>query len=123
MTRQSQLVTIINTIDMLGDTIITSGNDSYVRVFDLEGFQQKASFEFPKPVNRASRQPVGKTVAVALDDKAARLIDGDSGIEISQLNGHEDYLFATGWHPDGQMFATGAQDSAAFGICDIYRNL
>lgn len=101
---------IVNAIDMVDNNILTSGNDRYLRVFDPHAFQQKASFEFPESVNNASRQPTGKAVAVALDDNAIRLIDGDSGDEISQLKGHEDYSFATGWHPNGHMFATGAQD-------------
>lgn len=101
---------ITNAIDVFADTVMTSNNDCYVRCFDIQTFKKKASFGFPKPVNHATRQPEGKMVAVAGDDNSVQIIDGDSGERIAQLHGHEDYSFATGWHPNGCMFATGSQD-------------
>ncbi|CAN8073196.1 unnamed protein product [Agarophyton chilense] len=49
-------------------------------------------------------------VAVAGDDKPVQVIDGDSGERITQLHGHEDFSFATAWHPSGRLLATGSQD-------------
>lgn len=63
-----------------------------------------------KPVNHTSRQQDGKMVAVAGDDHPILVIDEDSGERISQLRGHGHYSFATAWHPNGRMFATGSQD-------------
>lgn len=101
---------ITNAIDIFERTIMTSNNDCFVRCFDMETFEKKSSFEFHKPVNHATRQPDGKMVAVAGDDKPVQVIDGESGERIAQLHGHKDFSFATGWHPDGRMFATGSQD-------------
>lgn len=101
---------ITNAIDIFEGTVMTSNNDCYVRCFDMETFEKKSSFGFHKPVNHATRQPDGKMVAVAGDDKPIQVIDGESGDRIAQLPGHKDFSFATGWHPDGRMFATGSQD-------------
>lgn len=101
---------ITNAIDIFEETIMTSNNDCFVRCFDMETFEKKSSFEFHKPVNHATRQPGGKMVAVAGDDKPVQVIDGENGERIAQLQGHEDFSFATGWHPDGRIFATGSQD-------------
>jgi len=101
---------ITNAIDIFGNSIMTSNNDCYVRCFDMSTFDQKSSFRFSTPVNHATRQPEGKMVAVAGDDNPIQVIDGDSGDRIARLHGHEEYSFATGWHPGGRMFATGSQD-------------
>lgn len=101
---------ITNAIDIFDNTIMASNNDCFVRCFDMHTFQPKSSFSFGKPVNHATRQPGGKMVAVAGDDHPILVIDGDSGERISQLRGHGHYSFATAWHPNGRMFATGSQD-------------
>ncbi|PXF49937.1 putative WD repeat-containing protein [Gracilariopsis chorda] len=101
---------ITNAIDIYDDTIITSNNDRFVRTFDINTFKRKSAFRFQQPVNHATRRPFGKMVAVAGDDKPIQVIDGDTGERITQLHGHEDYSFATGWHPSGRLLATGSQD-------------
>lgn len=101
---------ITNAIDIFDDSIMTSNNDCVVRCFDISTFQKKSSFRFAKPVNHATRQPDGKMVAVAGDENPVQVIDGDSGDRIAQLHGHDDFSFATGWHPSGRLFATGSQD-------------
>lgn len=101
---------ITNAIDMFDNTVMTSNNDCYVRCFDIPTFEKKTTFKFDEPVNHATRQPAGKMVAVAGDTENILIIDGDNGERIAQLHGHEHYSFATGWHPNGRMFATGSQD-------------
>lgn len=101
---------ITNAIDIFDNTIMASNNDCHVRCFDIETFERKSAFQFSTPVNHATRQPAGKMVAVAGDDNIVQVIDGDSGDRIAQLRGHEHYSFATGWHPNGRLFATGSQD-------------
>lgn len=101
---------ITNAIDMFDNTIMTSNNDCYVRCFDMETFERKSQFSFEKAVNHATRQPYGKMVVVAGDENPIQVIDGDSGERISLLRGHGHFSFATGWHPNGRMFATGSQD-------------
>lgn len=101
---------ITNAIDIFDQSIMTSNNDCFVRCFDMETFQRKNEFRFATPVNHATRQPDGKIVIVAGDEHAVQVIDGDSGKRVTQLHGHAHFSFATGWHPNGRMFATGSQD-------------
>lgn len=101
---------ITNAIDIFDNTIMTSNNDKFVRCFDMETFARKSAIKFSKPVNHATRQPDGRMVAVAADDNLIYVMDGDSGVRIAQLHGHRHFSFATGWHPNGLMFATGSQD-------------
>lgn len=103
---------ITNAIDIYdGGRVMTSNNDCYVRVFDLPSFEKVNEFRFTKAVNHATRQPHGKMVAVVGDDKPVSVMDGESGERIATLHGHEDFSFATGWHCDGRLFATGSQDN------------
>jgi WD40 repeat protein len=69
-----------------------------------------SEFRYENAVNHATRQPHGKLVAVAGDDHPVIVMDGETGEKIATLNGHEHFNFATGWHPGGNMFATGSQD-------------
>jgi WD40 repeat protein len=41
------------------------------------------------------------------------LIDLAAGRKVSELKGHLDYSFAVAWHPGGNIFATGNQDTTA----------
>ncbi|PIN21344.1 hypothetical protein CDL12_05956 [Handroanthus impetiginosus] len=98
-----------------------SNNDSGVRDFDMEKFQQSNHFRFPWPVNHTSLSPNGKLLIVVGDDPEGMLVDSRSGKGIAHLRGHLDYSFASAWHPAGVTFATGNQDKTCR-IWDI-RNL
>jgi WD40 repeat protein len=101
---------ITNAIDIYDSRVMTSNNDCFVRIFDLPTFTKVSEFRFEMSVNHATRQPHGKMVAVAGDEHPVIVMDGDTGEKIATLSGHENYNFATGWHPGGHMFATGSQD-------------
>lgn len=106
---------ITNAIDIFdtpsGSTrVMTSNNDCLVRVFDGETFGLHSRFTFPWPVNHTCVSPDGKVVLVVGDDPDGFLVDSESGKILGSLKGHLDYSFATAWHPDGNLFATGNQD-------------
>jgi WD40 repeat protein len=101
---------ITNAIDIYGARVMTSNNDCFVRVFDLPTFAKVSEFRFENAVNHATRQQHGKMVAVAGDDHPVFVMDGDTGERIATLRGHDNFNFATGWHPGGHLFATGSQD-------------
>ena len=107
---------ITNAIDLFDTTVMTCSNDCHVRCFDASTFERKSCFSFDKPVNHATRQPGSKLAVVAGDEKPIQVIDGDNGDRVAHLHGHEDYSFATGWHPNGRVFATGSQD----GTCRVW---
>lgn len=100
---------------------LASNNDSGVRDFDMEKFQISKHFRFQWPVNHTSLRPDGKLLVVVGDSPDAVLVDAQTGKIVQELQGHKDYSFASAWHPDGQVFATGNQDKTCR-IWDV-RNL
>ncbi|KAG9145173.1 hypothetical protein Leryth_008960 [Lithospermum erythrorhizon] len=89
---------------------MASNNDSGVRDFDLQTFQQLKCFCYPWPVNHTSLSPDGKRILIVGDSPDGLLVDSQTGKTIESLHGHKDFSFATAWHPDGCLFATGNQD-------------
>ncbi|KAG8648410.1 hypothetical protein MANES_08G007401v8 [Manihot esculenta] len=100
---------------------MASNNDCGVRDFDMEKFQLTKHFSFPWPVNHTSLSPDGKLVTIVGDNPEGLLVDSQTGKTITPLCGHLDFSFASAWHPDGRIFATGNQDKT----CRIWdaRNL
>ncbi|KAK4801436.1 hypothetical protein SAY86_021923 [Trapa natans] len=70
-----------------------------------------SNFNLGWPVNNTSVSPDGKLLAVLGDNKDCLIADAESGKTISTLKGHLDYSFASAWHPDGRILATGNQDT------------
>ncbi|CAM6037453.1 unnamed protein product [Sphagnum compactum] len=107
---------ITNAIDIYDNSsgavqLMSSNNDSVVRVFNCNDFSVLKSFYFPWAVNHTSVSPDSKTVIVVGDNPDGLLSDSQTGKVIATLKGHLDYSFASAWHPDGQYFATGNQDT------------
>ncbi|XP_042007087.1 uncharacterized WD repeat-containing protein C2A9.03-like [Salvia splendens] len=116
---------IVNAIDIYDSSsglhFMTSNNDCGVREYDMERFQLLNHFHFPWAVNHTSMSPDGKLLAVVGDDCDGLLVDGRNGRKVASVAGHLDYSFASAWHPDGRIFATGNQDKT----CKVWdvRNL
>lgn len=107
---------ITNSVDISygssGSTrVMTANNDALIRVFDAKSFTCTDSFKFPWSVNDTSVSPDGKLLAVLGDSTECLLADAHSGKEIGKMKGHLDYSFASAWHPNGQIVATGNQDT------------
>ncbi|XP_037425430.1 uncharacterized WD repeat-containing protein C2A9.03-like isoform X1 [Triticum dicoccoides] len=90
--------------------VMTANNDCVVRTFDTEKYSLLAQFPFAWSVNNMSVSPDGKLLAVLGDSSDCLIADSGSGKEIASLRGHADYSFASAWHPDGRVLATGSQD-------------
>ncbi|GAX76759.1 hypothetical protein CEUSTIGMA_g4206.t1 [Chlamydomonas eustigma] len=104
-----------------GTCVITSNNDCVLRALSAETFQVTSQVEFQWAVNYAVAQPGGgsSVVAVVGDHEVAQLVDmNDGGAKVAALEAHRDYSFAVAWHPDGNLIATGNQDTSA-AIWDI----
>ncbi|KAG8660397.1 uncharacterized WD repeat-containing protein C2A9.03 isoform X2 [Manihot esculenta] len=91
--------------------ITTANNDALVRVYDAERFACLNRFTFDWSVNNTSVSPDGKLLAVLGDSTECLLTDAHSGKLVGNLKGHLDYSFASAWHPDGRILATGNQDT------------
>lgn len=92
--------------------LMSSNNDSVVRIFDIEKFDVLQKFRFPWPVNHTSISPDNKLVVVVGDSADGLLADSQTGKALAALRGHFDYSFASAWHPNGYIFATGNQDTS-----------
>ncbi|XP_010246373.1 PREDICTED: uncharacterized WD repeat-containing protein C2A9.03-like [Nelumbo nucifera] len=93
-----------------GIHFMASNNDCGVREYDMEKFQLMNHFRFPWPVNHTSTSPDSKLITVVGDHLDGLLVDSQNGKTVATLVGHLDYSFASSWHPDGRIFATGNQD-------------
>ncbi|KAL6497648.1 hypothetical protein OROHE_027081 [Orobanche hederae] len=87
-----------------------SNNDCGVRDFDMERFQLVKHFSYPWPVNHTSLSPDSKLLAIVGDNPDGMLVDSQTGKTVARLQGHLDFSFASAWHPNGHIFATGNQD-------------
>ncbi|CAI5511186.1 unnamed protein product [Closterium sp. Naga37s-1] len=92
-------------------SVLTSNNDCVVRDFDIATFSILSRQAFPWPVNHTAVAPDSTLVSVVGDDPEALLLDLTSGKVVARMQGHVDYSFATAWHPGGNLFATGNQDT------------
>ncbi|KAJ0623826.1 putative transcription factor WD40-like family [Helianthus annuus] len=104
-----------------GMHFMASNNDCGLREYDMDGFQLVNHFRFPWPVNHTSLSPDRKLITVVGDNLDGLLVDSTSGKTVATVEGHLDYSFASAWHPDGKIFATGNQDKTCR-VWDI-RNL
>ncbi|XP_050204757.1 uncharacterized WD repeat-containing protein C2A9.03-like isoform X2 [Mercurialis annua] len=91
--------------------IMTANNDTMVRLFDVETFACLNHFSFDWSVNNTSVSPDGKLLAVLGDNTGCLIADANSGKVTGSLEGHLDYSFSSAWHPNGQILATGNQDT------------
>ncbi|KAK4254530.1 hypothetical protein QN277_009902 [Acacia crassicarpa] len=89
---------------------MASNNDCGVRDFDLERFELSKHFCFPWSVNHNSLSPDGKLIVIVGDNPEGLVVDSQTGKTVTSLYGHLDYSFASAWHPQGYIFATGNQD-------------
>ncbi|CAN1346702.1 Uncharacterized WD repeat-containing protein C2A9.03 [Linum perenne] len=93
-----------------GVHFMAANNDCGLREYDMEKFQLLNHFRFPWPVNHTSISPDRRLVAVVGDNLDGLLVDSQNGKTVSKMAGHLDYSFASAWHPNGLVFATGNQD-------------
>ncbi|GAV59274.1 WD40 domain-containing protein [Cephalotus follicularis] len=91
--------------------VMTANNDAQVRVFDAENYACLNQFSFDWSINSTSVSPDGKLLAVLGDSTECLIADTQSGKVTGSLKGHLDYSFSSAWHPDGQILATGNQDT------------
>ncbi|KAF7816953.1 putative WD repeat-containing protein C2A9.03 isoform X1 [Senna tora] len=91
--------------------VMTANNDAQVRILDAENFSSLACFKYDWSVNSTSVSPDGKLLAILGDSADCLIADANTGKVIGNLRGHLDYSFASAWHPDGRILATGNQDT------------
>ncbi|KAA3480280.1 putative WD repeat-containing protein C2A9.03-like [Gossypium australe] len=93
-----------------GINFMAANNDCSMREYDTERFQLLNHLRFPWPVNHTSVSPDRRLITVVGDSLDGLLVDLQNGKTVATVVGHLDYSFASAWHPDGRIFATGNQD-------------
>ncbi|KAG8481246.1 hypothetical protein CXB51_026056 [Gossypium anomalum] len=93
-----------------GINFMAANNDCSMREYDTERFQLLNHLRFPWPVNHTSVSPDRRLITVVGDSLDGLLVDLQNGKTVARVVGHLDYSFASAWHPDGRIFATGNQD-------------
>lgn len=71
------------------------------------------SLTVPGWVGGVAFSPDSRQLAVGSADNVTRIFDVESGKEISQFPGHEDYVASVRFSPNGKMLATGSYDHTA----------
>ncbi|KAK4859762.1 hypothetical protein QYF36_011243 [Acer negundo] len=107
---------ITNTVDVYRNPsgsmrVVTANNDAQVRIFDAENFGILNQFSYDWSVNNITVSPNGKLLAILGDSTECLIAETESGKVVGNLQGHLDYSFASAWHPDGRILATGNQDT------------
>lgn len=92
--------------------ILTGANDCYLRMYNIKYFKEPSlSFKFDTAVNNCSVSPANSNIiAVCCDQNETEILDIRLNKVVMKLYGHEDYTFASDWHPNGLFLATGNQD-------------
>ncbi|TYJ35526.1 hypothetical protein E1A91_A05G243000v1 [Gossypium mustelinum] len=108
---------ITNAVDVYNNPsgamrVMAANNDAKIRIFDAETFVSINRYSFNWSVNNTSVSPDGKLLAVLGDSVECLIVDAQSGKITNSLKGHLDYSFASAWHPDGHILATGNQDTS-----------
>ncbi len=99
---------IVNCIKFVSQSdMITSCNDSTVKLWDLEVMKHKINLNFKDPINIAELSPDGNLLGVYGDCLQAEILDFRNGKVVATLHGHTDFGFSMAWHPNGMMLATG----------------
>ncbi|XP_010544221.1 PREDICTED: uncharacterized WD repeat-containing protein C2A9.03 [Tarenaya hassleriana] len=91
--------------------LMAANNDCKIRVFDAQNCARINDFTFRWSVNNISTNPDEKLLAVLGDSPECLIVDSQSGKVSASLRGHQDYSFASAWHPNGLVLATGNQDT------------
>ncbi|XP_076915492.1 putative WD repeat-containing protein C2A9.03 [Bidens hawaiensis] len=104
-----------------GMRCMVSNNTFGIKEYEMDGYQLVNHFRFSFTVNQTSLSPDRKLIAVVGDRRDALLADATNGMTVASMKGHLDYSFASAWHGDGRIVATGNQDKTCM-VWDV-RNL
>lgn len=84
-----------------------------VRVFNLKTFESELALKpLRRQVVRAALSPDGHMLAWALDDHTVELIDLDSGVGLSKLEGHTGMITAIKFSATGERLYTASHDNS-----------
>jgi WD40 repeat protein/uncharacterized membrane protein len=103
-----------------GKTLATAGNDGEVKVWEVAGGKEQASFGRGSfEIFALAISPDGRLLAMAGGEGArtsrrgtVRILEAASGKEVAKLEGHAARVRCVAFAPDGKTLATGSFDGA-----------
>lgn len=107
---------LINHVEFSKDKkfIYTCCNDSYIKIFDINTFQEICKYKSPNCVNHLGFNFSGNIISVVGDYEEVILIDPKSKDVISKMKGHYDYGFTARFQKNSDfLLATSNQDNSA----------
>lgn len=95
-----------------GNELVTTGNDGYIRIFDLnKNFNKKNEYKVNFPVNHCDMNFSENILGCIGDSRDVELLDTKSKMKINQFVAHNDYGVVLKFQPESDnIFATGNQD-------------
>ncbi|MDX1377350.1 MAG: TIR domain-containing protein [Anaerolineales bacterium] len=97
-------------IDSASRYVAVGDIDGDVHIYDAESYELVRRIKFEESINALDFSPDGSRIGVATDVTAS-IWDVESGDEIFQLAGHDEYWVADiEFSPDGSLIATGGGD-------------
>jgi WD40 repeat protein len=95
--------------DLVTQTLISGSIDGTVRRWAIATGQQVTAYVMPFEVSTLALSPDNQVIAVAFKD-VIRLIETQTGQCLKTLQGHQLYIPAMSFSPDGRSLLTGAYD-------------
>lgn len=93
-----------------GRSLFSVSWDATARLWDLKNGNEIKSWKHPKDVNGLALSRDAGTMLTGCDDQNVRLWNVATGEEIRTYTGHNNYVYAVAFAPDGKHIASGGVD-------------
>lgn len=104
---------VVQSLDVTNDgqILATASDDGHVNLWAITNGQSLGSLKHPLGVMAIAFAPDSKRLAVACCNNAIYIWDVTTMAQIAICQGHEAWVEAVGWSPDGTQVVSGSNDS------------
>jgi WD40 repeat protein len=89
-----------------GDKLLVAGAESHIAIYEVADGAARTSLR-SRQCLRVAMSPSGKLLAAGCSDRAIRICDAETGIELTCLQGHDGAVQSLAFSRDGQTLAAG----------------